>query len=292
MARKRTASANKHALSSGYTLRHAVDAAQAMAALDLNDGPPFTCPTCKTPGFPTLEALGDHAAQCIPREPVDPRWKQGARVKVVGLKSAKQHNGKLGTLGEPSEGRWAVALDGSGRKLAVKRGNLQLVEEVQREPKTLERHHQLLAEFDGSRDPDTLALYYHTRDRAFDAYNASEYTAQLLRYYQHGLRVVCVSPRRIRGNDYALVQLRHDDDERNSLCELAFQCQRSFCGVSILVKQRCFTCGRPGAPACVCACAFFCSERCSAEASDAHQDLCQRIRAFPCTVEEEVLTIF
>ena len=270
----------------------AVDAAQAMAALDLDDGPPFTCPTCKTPGFPTLEALGDHAAACIPREPGDPRWKQGARVKVVGLKAAKQHNGKLGTLGELSEGRWAVSLDGSGRKLAVKRGNLQLVDEAQREPKTLERHHQLLAEFDGSRDPDTLALYYHTRDRAFDAYNASEYTSQLLRYYQHGLRVVCVSPRRIRGNDYALIQLRHDDDERNSLCELAFQCQRSFCGVSILIKQRCFTCGRPGAPACVCACAYFCSERCAAEASSSHTDLCQRIRAFPCSVEEEVLTIF
>jgi len=263
-----------------------------MAALDLDDGPPFACPTCKTPGFPTLEALGDHAAQCIPKAPADPRWKQGARVKVVGLRSAKQHNGKLGTLGEPSDGRWAVSLDGSGRKLAVKRGNLQLVEEPQREPKTLERHHQLLAEFDGSRDPDTLALYYHSRDRAFDAYNAAEYTSQLLRYYQHGLRVVCVSPRRIRGNDYALIQLRHDDDERNSLCELAFQCQRSFCGVSILVKKRCFACGRPGAPACVCACAFFCSERCAAEASDTHRDLCQRIRAFPCSVEEEVLTIF
>ena len=80
-----------------------------MAALDLNDGPPFTCPTCKTPGFPSLEALGDHAAECIPKEPADPRWKSGARVKVVGLKAAKQHNGKLGTLGEPSDGRWAVA---------------------------------------------------------------------------------------------------------------------------------------------------------------------------------------
>ena len=109
----------------------------------------------------------------------------------------------------------------------MKRGNLQLVDEVQREPKTLERHHQLLAEFDGSRDPDTLALYYHSRDKAFDAYNAQEYTSQLLRYYQHNSR--------IRGNDYSLIQLRHDDDERNSLCELAFQCQRSFCGVSILV---------------------------------------------------------
>ena len=186
-----------------------------------------------------------------------------------------------------------MALDGSGHKLAVKRGNLQLVDETSaREPKTLERHHQLVAEIDGSRDPDTLALYYHARDKAFDAYNAQEYTQQLLRYYQHNLRVVCVSPRRIHGNDYSLIQLRHDDDERNSLCELAFQCQRSFCGVSILIKQRCFTCGRPGAPACVCACAYFCSERCSAEASDTHQDLCQRIRAFPCSVEEEVLTIF
>ena len=134
-----------------------------------------------------------------------------------------------------ASGAGCCALDGSSRKLAVKRGNLQLVDEVQREPKTLERHHQLLAEFDGSRDPDTLALYYHSRDKAFDAYNAQEYTSQLLRYYQHNSRVVCVSPRRIRGNDYSLIQLRHDDDERNSLCELAFQCQRSFCGVSILV---------------------------------------------------------
>jgi hypothetical protein len=259
---------------------------------DLNEGPPYACPTCKTQGFPSLEALGDHAAACIPAEPVDERWKAGARVKVVGLKAAKQHNGKLGTLGDRTDGRYAVTLDGSGRKLAVKRGNVQLIEEAQPEPKTLERHHQLLAEFDGSRDPDTLALYYHSRDASFDAYNAAEYTAQMFRYYAHGLKVVCVSPRKIRGNDYALVQLRHDDADKNSLCELAFQCQRSFCGVSILVKRQCFACGRPGAPACVCACAFFCSERCSAEASASHSDLCRRVRAFPFPVEEEVVTIF
>ena len=164
------------------------------------------------------------------------------------------------------------------------------MEETQREPKTLERHHQLLAEFDGSRDPDTLALYYHARDKAFDAHSASEYTSQLLRYYQHNLRVVCVSPRRIRGNDYALIQLRHDDDERNSLCELAFQCQRSFCGVSILVKQRCFT--WPARRARVCLrLRVFCSERCAGGVGYAPAP-CQRVRAFPCSVEEEVLTIF
>ena len=165
-----------------------------------------------------------------------------------------------------------------------------------REPKTLERHHQLLAEFDGSRDPDTSALYYHARDKAFDAYNASEYTSQLLRYYQHNLRVVCVSPRRIRGNDYALIQLRHDDDERNSLCELAFQCQRSFCGVSILIKQKAVLHVRPArrAPRASALVRFlFPSGVRPRRRIRTGTCACPRVRAFPCSVEEEgVLTIF
>lgn len=33
-------------------------------------------------------------------------------------------------------------------------------------------------------------------------------------------------------------------EEYNTLCELAFQCLRQFCGISLLVKCRCFTCHR------------------------------------------------
>ena len=50
------------------------------------------------------------------------------------------------------------------------------------------------------------------------------------------------------GRDW--VGRRYEDLDRNSLCELGFQCMRSFCGVCILVKRRCFVCGRPGAPTC------------------------------------------
>ena len=33
-------------------------------------------------------------------------------------------------------------------------------------------------------------------------------------------------------------------EEYNTLCELAFQCRRQFCGISLLLKCRCFTCHR------------------------------------------------
>jgi len=217
----------------------------------------------------------------------------GARVRVVGLVKAARHNGTLGTIQkEPApEGRVAVALDGSGKTIAVKKENLEVVQPPPKDaPKTLARHHQLLAEFDGSRDPETLALYYHVRDKAFDAYDAAEYNAQMLRYYAAGITCVAVAPRRIRGNEYLLVCLRYEDLDRNSLCELGFQCMRSFCGVCILVKRRCFVCGRPGAPTYAAVCCF--CPGCETRGLETFGDLCAKVEARPPEVEEEVLTIF
>ena len=50
-------------------------------------------------------------------------------------------------------------MDGSGKTIAIKRANLEVVEPPKEEPKTLAREHQLLAEFDGTPDPETLVLY-------------------------------------------------------------------------------------------------------------------------------------
>lgn len=45
--------------------------------------------------------------------------------------------------------------------------------------------HQRLKEFDDGDSPDLLSLYFHYRDKAFDCYNAKEYTAQLVRSNVH-----------------------------------------------------------------------------------------------------------
>ena len=151
-------------------------------------------------------------------------WPAGTTVRIVGLAKTPQHNGRVGrvsarTAGE--DGRVGVEL-GKGQTLSVRCQNLQQVEEpepsavdapgpaapegVQR---TLQRDNSVLQEFDGSAAPDTLALYHHLRDRAFDAFNAAEYNEQMLRYYAGGITVTEVVPRKMGQSDYVLVCLRN-----------------------------------------------------------------------------------
>jgi len=156
---------------------------------------------------------------------------------------------------------------------------------------------------------------------AFDAYNVAEYHSQMERYYRFQTKAVCVVPRAIRGNLYALVCLQHKKTEQNNLCELAFQCMRQFAGVSILLKRtrpaassrflgrasarveatalhrdafRCFVCHRPNSPLCEkCHCAAFCSADCARQGWGAHNIMCQLIQHHGAPkVEEEVVTIF
>eukprot|EP00537_Pseudo-nitzschia_pungens_P010329 CAMPEP_0172391624 /NCGR_PEP_ID=MMETSP1061-20121228/7981_1 /TAXON_ID=37318 /ORGANISM="Pseudo-nitzschia pungens, Strain cf. pungens" /LENGTH=267 /DNA_ID=CAMNT_0013122293 /DNA_START=21 /DNA_END=825 /DNA_ORIENTATION=+ len=107
--------------------------------------------------------------------------------------------------------------------------------------RTLKRDNALLRELDGSPDPNVLVLYYHFADRAFDCFNATEYNVQMLRYYEKGLAVKLIAPRMVGTNEYFLVGLQQhaqtQHDQNNSLCEVAFQCRRSFEGISMLVKK-------------------------------------------------------
>ena len=159
--------------------------------------------------------------------------------------------------------------------------------------RTLKHDNGMLIEFNGSADPDVLVLYHHLRDRAFDCFNASEYNEQMLRYYSANMRVVAVLSRQLQQpGDCFLVCLQHAAAERNTLCELAFQCKRSFAGISMLVKTRCFACNKPGARRCPCQCACFCSKEC--EASDcaaAHKKVCKLIRASSVTVDDECVQL-
>jgi hypothetical protein len=229
----------------------------------------------------------------------------GARVRIFGLTKAAQHNEKIakvkGRAGQ--DGRIGVELE-DGQVLSVRPSNLEVV--VAQEPfvpasstasasagseeknqRTLTRDNAVLEEFNSSRDPDTLVLYYHLRDRAFDCYNAPEYNSQMLRYYAAGITVVAVVPRRIRENSYQLVCMRNKEPDANSLCELAFQCQRQFIGASVLMKQSCFVCNRPNAPLCACHCACFCTG-CEAEAAGReHKKLCKMIRSASIAGKDE-----
>lgn len=228
----------------------------------------------------------------------------GLAVTVIGLTKAAQHNGKIGHVLARGgrEGRVGVQL-GDGTVLSVRRENLTPMEgpgpkqatlsAEQSAQRTLKRENAVLREFDGSRDPETMALYFHRRDRAFDAFNAAEYNEQMLRYYTGGLSMVSVVPRRANGNEYFLVGLRHKEDDQNTLCDLAFQCMRQFVGVSMLVKRRCFVCNTPNSPMCVCQCACFCSKECETSGRAWHGKLCKLVQLSSVVVaEDESLDLF
>ena len=95
--------------------------------------------------------------------------------------------------------------------------------------RTLQRDHTILKEFDDGTDPGLLALYYHKRDMAFDAFNAAEYTKQMENYYANDIKVKLVLPRKIGENKLSLVCLQNIQPEKDTLCDLAFQAIAAVC---------------------------------------------------------------
>mmetsp|Transcript_105370 Transcript_105370/g.214832 ORF Transcript_105370/g.214832 Transcript_105370/m.214832 type:complete len:274 (-) Transcript_105370:77-898(-) len=270
--------------------------------------------------------------------------KPGTRVRIKGLVKASKHNGKTGLVTKasaPGNGRRVgVKLqDGSGAVLAIKIENLDKLEEspAAKTPKattpktkttataptlpkerTLKRDNALLREFDGNPDPNVLVLYYHFGDRAFDCFNASEYNVQMLRYYEKGLSVKLIVPRKIGNNEYFLVGLQHAQHDKNTLCEVAFNCGRSFAGITMLVKKRCFACHKPLSSdsnnnnnnnnngrndngnalsfcceRCLCVC--FCDDPVCldrhASVRSGHKDLCKKIDLTKIVVEKECVQL-
>jgi len=116
-----------------------------------------------------------------------------------------------------------------------------------------------------------------------------------MNYYDHDLSVRLVIPRRIGPNDYYLVGLQHADRKKNTLCDVAFQCSRSFAGISMLMKKRCFACHSPrGAVPCEgCLCACFCSDECRnrSDAGREHRALCERVDKGKIVVEDECVEL-
>ena len=156
----------------------------------------------------------------------------------------------------------------------------------------LKRDTSVLREFAASESKDLLVLYHHLRDHAFDCMNSQEYTAQMLRYYDGGMRVVVVTPRTLDDEDYFLVCLQHQQEEKNALCELSFLCFRQFAGISMLVKKRCFNCNAPTAMKCsACQCAAFCSKACQQSGWKQHKKLCKLIKASSPVVETEAFPL-
>jgi hypothetical protein len=154
--------------------------------------------------------------------------------------------------------------------------------------RTLAQDFATLRELDEADSPDLLVLYYFFSDASFDCFNAGEYQEQMLRYYTAGWAVRAVLPRRIGQNEYMLVCLQSGDPEKDGLCQVAFQCRRQFCGISMLVKKRCFVCHKPGAQRCAgCHTAAFCNRACLAAGWGEHKKLCKLVKASAVTVETE-----
>ena len=158
----------------------------------------------------------------------------------------------------------------------------------------LVRDTSALREFHASESRDVLVLYHHVRDRAFDAFNSEEYHDQMMRYYAGGFSVVLVAPRTIEGSEYSLICLQHKEAARNMLCELSFLCLRQFAGAGMLVKRRCFVCGKPTSKRCqACHCASYCSKECQKSGWALHKKLCKKVRAStpPITIDPEVVKL-
>jgi hypothetical protein len=159
--------------------------------------------------------------------------------------------------------------------------------------KVLKKDTSLLREFDSGEDRNLLCLYYHLRDAAFDCFSAEEYNEQMLNYYSKGIEVKIVVPRKIKDSMYFLVCLSHTSDEScDTLCQLAFQCQRQFLGFSMLVKKRCFVCHKKTTLMCTqCKCACFCSRECQTKGWISHKKLCKKIKNSKIATEEEAETL-
>ena len=179
---------------------------------------------------------------------------------------AAVHNGKIGIVTKEQassasgeqERRVGVKLMDSGKVIAVKIENLELITTTAKttavvakktnntnnnstttmpaipgmpKERTLKRDNALLREFDGNPDPNVLILYYHFGDREFDCFNGNEYNTQMLRYYDKQISVKLIVPRKIGNNEYFLIGLQHSQHDKNTLCEVAFNCGRSFTGI-------------------------------------------------------------
>ena len=154
--------------------------------------------------------------------------------------------------------------------------------------RTLKRDPSILLEFNASDDPNCLALYFHLKDSQFDAFNASEYHSQLLKYFENKMNIVEVVSRTIQGKEYLLVCLRDPIEARNGLCELAFLCQRQFQGISMLVKRHCFICNKPTNKKCgTCKVACFCSKECLEKGWGTHKKVCNHVKKCDVPVVEK-----
>ena len=114
-----------------------------------------------------------------------------------------------------------------------------------------------------------------------------------LHYYSKGIEVKIVVPRKIKDSMYFLVCLSHTSDEScDTLCQLAFQCQRQFLGFSMLVKKRCFVCHKKTTLMCTqCKSACFCSRECQTKGWISHKKLCKKIKNSKIATEEEAETL-
>ena len=183
--------------------------------------------------------------------------------------------------------------EGVSRRVVEGLDELEKVLEVEGGNKrTLTQDFATLQEFDDSESPDLLALYFHYRDQSFDCFNAREFQEQMVAYLQAGHTVRANLPRLIGEREYMLVCLQSKDPEKDSLCQVAFQAKRQFCGTSMLVKKRCFVCNRVGAQRCTgCHVASFCDKVCLARGWGEHKRLCKMIKAGEVTLETEAIQL-
>ena len=222
-------------------------------------------------GFPSSRHWGPRG-QCIRGN----RWTPAGKGRASRSSASNQQNSTTANWDAGRTERRAGP-PAAGRKLAVKRGTAARGRDATG-AEDAGAAHQLLAEFDGSRDPDT-GFYYHARDKAFDAAQRVGYTSQLLDI----ISTTCASSASRRAASGQRPRVDPTEARRRREACAGWPGASGVLRVSILVA--CGAAGPAGAPA-------------LAPFSVAGVGASIRTRtaasawAFPCAWRREVITIF
>jgi hypothetical protein len=122
-------------------------------------------------------------------------------------------------------------------------------------------------------------LYHHTENDEFMYGKVDEFQVEALSIVQQGVMLLAILPRTYGGIKFNLMLFQHPLSLM-PLCKLAFNCSRSFNGLSYLVKEICWTCKSKSVPSRCSGCfvAKYCSRECQVAHYPRHKKFCQMVK--------------
>ena len=153
-------------------------------------------------------------------------------------------------------------------------------------------------------DASAFALLYHVNVKAYMSYDSADelesslvtmfsgVPSNISKFPQH----LVALPRSSKGKQLSLILLEIGDNSSEYPVEpdrLALHCHRQRCGLSYLIKHKCFTCGKAeNVQVCArCRIAHYCGQECQRNAWSVHKKLCKLPKARPERVADASETL-